>query len=465
MRWQVLCITLVLVGCAVGPDYQRPKVEVPIHFGLMESWLDTSAPKAAWWRTFNDTKLNLLVEQALKQNLDVVEAWAKVRQADAVRVAVTGGNWPQASLSAQVTRDRFSTLSEQYANIPFPNLQNQFTDNRVGVSASWELDLFGYTARSIEAAAARAESAVEIAHAVALATIAEVTRSYLDLRTLQQREIIAQRVITLAAEAWRLTKLQHQAGLIDQSVINQAETTLRNAQAQLLPIQAGMRADLGMLAVLTGNLPHAFDNLLGDEQSLPEPKGIVGIGLPSDLLLRRPDIRRAERELAAANADVGVATAAQYPRFTLIGSFGMDSIYRGQLTNQAAHFWSVGPTLSLPVFTGGTLASQVKANQAAYEAALASYRKTILQALADTETALMRYDRENVRLHTISATRDLADHSLKLMQQRANVGEVATLDTLLSDMQLQQATDAWLVAHLVRSLALVDVYQALGGGW
>ena len=288
---------------------------------------------------------------------------------------------------------------------------------------------------------------------------------FLDLRTLQQRATVAQLTIQLATEQLHLVRLQQQAGVIAQEDVNQVEENLRLAEAQLPTIQAGIRADLDTLTVLTGNMPYALDEILNDASSLPEPKGIVGTGLPSDLLLRRPDVRRAERDLAAANADVGIAIAAQYPRFTLVGSFGVDAISQGKLTNQAARFWSVGPSLSLPIFAGGTLASQVKANQAAYTAALANYRKVVLQALADTETALIRYDKERARLSKLSIMRDLAGHSLKLTQQRVNAGEIARLESLQADIHLQQTTDIWLNAHLAHSLALVNLYQALGGGW
>jgi NodT family efflux transporter outer membrane factor (OMF) lipoprotein len=457
-------LVLALAGCAVGPDYQRPQTKVPSHFGLMASWLDTSTPHTTWWQTFNDTKLNQLVDQALKQNLEITAALAKVQQAHAIRAMIAGGQWPKASFSARIMHDRFSTLSEQFANIPFPNPRNKFTDYRADLAASWELDLFGYTARSIEAATARAESTTEMAHAIVLATVADVVRHYLDLCTLQQRALIAQRIIQLATEQLRLVRLQHQAGMIAQDSVNQAEENLRLIEAQLPTIQAGIRADLDALTVLTGTMPHTLDELLRETRLL-KAEGVVGIGLPSELLLRRPDVRRAERELAAANADVGVAIAAQYPRFTLIGAIGVDSIYQGQLTNQAARFWSIGPSLSLPILAGGALASQVQANQAAYAATLANYRKIVLQALADTETALMRYDKERTRLSKLSAIRDLADHSLKLTQQRAAVGEAANLESVQADIHLQQTTDTWLNAHLAHSLALVNLYQVLGGGW
>lgn len=180
MYRRIFYLALALTGCAVGPNYQPPKTKAPAHFGVMASWLDTSTPDTTWWQTFNDAKLSLLVDKALKQNLDITAALAKVQQASAFRAMAAGGQWPKASLSGHVTYDRFSTLSEQFANIPLPDPKNQFTDYRVDLAASWEMDLFGYTTRSIEAATARAEGAVEIAHAIVLATVADIARHYLE---------------------------------------------------------------------------------------------------------------------------------------------------------------------------------------------------------------------------------------------------------------------------------------------
>ncbi|TDR79748.1 efflux transporter outer membrane subunit [Paludibacterium purpuratum] len=463
--WWAMLAAAGLAGCAVGPDYQRPQMALPAHFGVAGTVLTEAVPAQGWWRAFDEPVLNDLVARALRQNLDVQAAWARVRQARALASAAGGADWPQLSLSAQQTRDRLSLRGEQFANIPFANPQNQFTDTRAGLSASWELDLFGYNARSVEAATARAGSAEAMAQATALATAADVARNYLDLRALQQRAQLAARSAELAAETLRLTRLQQQAGEVGQLAVNQAEAAARNAAAALPPLQAGLRADLDALAVLTGVAPHDLDAQLAPAAPLSDPRGVIGVGLPSELLLRRPDVRRAERDLAAASADVGVATAAQYPRFSLVGSFGVDAVHQGQLTEQASRFWSVGPALSLPLFTGGALSNQLKARQAAYDAALASYRKTVLQALADTETALMRFDRDSARLDEVAGVRRAAESTLDLTRRRVAVGEASQLEALQADSQLLQASDAWVQACAARSATLVGLYQSLGGGW
>ena len=465
MKWGGVVLVVALAGCAVGPDYQPPRLALPAHLGVAGTTLTETAPVSAWWRAFGDPMLDGLIERASRQNLDVQAAWARVRQARALAGAASGADWPQLSLAAQQTHDRLSTRGEQFANLPFPNPQNQFMDTRAGMTASWELDLFGYNARSVEAATAQAGGAQAMAYATLLTTEADVARSYLDLRALQQRARLAARAQALADETLRLTRLQLVVGEASQLAVNLAESAAKNAAAALPPLQAGMRADLDALALLTGEAPRALDDELAATAPLPDPQGVFGVGLPSDLLLRRPDVRRAERDLAAASAEVGVATAAQYPRFSLLGTFGVDAIHQGQLTEQASRYWSVGPAVSLPLFSGGALANQAKASQAAYDAALAAYRKTVLQALSDTETALMRFDRESARLEAVDGARQAAASTLALIRRRVTVGEAAELDALQADSQLQQATDVWLQARAARSQALVGLYQSLGGGW
>ncbi|MBV8045958.1 MAG: efflux transporter outer membrane subunit [Paludibacterium sp.] len=466
MKWGWVLLAAGLAGCAVGPDYQRPQDDdVPAHFGVAGTVLNEGAPAQDWWRAFGDPVLDGLVERAERQNLDVRAAWARLRQARAQAQAAGAADWPQVSLSAQQTHDRLSLNGEQFANIPFAHPQNQFTDTRAGLSASWELDLFGYNARSVEAATARAGGVEAMVRAARLATAADVTRNYLDLRMQQQRTQLAARNLALTDESLRLTRLQMAVGEASQLSVNQAQAAVQSAAAALPPLQAGMRTDLDTLALLTGEAPRALDAELAVEAPLPDPRGVFGVGLPSDLLLRRPDVQRAERDLAAASADVGVATAAQYPRFSLVGAFGVDAIHQGQLTEGASRYWSAGPALSLPLLTGGALTNQLKASQASYDAALAAYRKAVLQALSDTETALMRFDRETARLDAVGGARQTAASTLDLTRRRVAVGEAAELDALQADSQLQQATDAWVQARASRSLALVGLFQSLGGGW
>jgi NodT family efflux transporter outer membrane factor (OMF) lipoprotein len=464
----LLPLCLALAACAVGPDYHRPEVAMPAHYGVNGALQSEAAPQEAWWRAFGDPELDRLIGEALAQNFDLQAAWARVRQARAQRGVTAGADLPQLNASAQESRDGLSLNGEQFANLPktlMPNPRRTFTDDRVGVSASWEIDLFGYNARSVEAATARLGGSEAAAHATALAVAAEVARDYLDLRSLDERLRIAAQARDAAAGTLRLTRLRQSAGLAGGIEVATAEQSWRAAEAQLPPLESARRVDLDNLALLLGQTPHALDARLAPRAGLPDVSGVIGVGVPSDLLQRRPDVRRAERELAAANAELGVAVAAQYPRFSLSAALGFDSIYRGSLTNAASRYWSAGPAVSLPLFAGGSLRAGVKAGEAARDEALAAYRQTVLQALADTESALMRVDRSTARVRELDGAEQAAATQLALMQRRVRAGEASELEALQSDSNLQQARDAALLAHSERIQALVALYRALGGGW
>lgn len=462
-------LALACAGCAVGPDYRPPAAVAPGQAAFSPAaGVSREAPVDAWWQTFGDATLDQLVARALRQNLDLAAARARIEQARALLGVVQGGELPRVNAAARESHDNLSVNSEGFANVPralIPHPQHRFTDDRIGLDASWEIDLFGYTARSTQAAAARLGGAEEAAHAVALSIGAEVASGYIDYRLQQGRLALARRNLQLAGEQQRLTGLLWRAGLVSQLEVEAAGQAVRTASAQLPGLQAAARADLDRLTLLLGLPPRALDAELAAAMPLPDPVGTVGVGLPSELLQRRPDIRRAERDLAAASAEVGVAVAAQYPRFTLTGSLGFDAIHQGQLTDFASRYWSFGPSLSLPLFAGGSLKSQVRASEAAYEAALAGYRRTVLAALADTETALIRVDRETARLADLSAARQSAGRNLQLTGRRFAVGEVAQLEVLQADRQVQQADDAWLQSRAARLQDLVGLYKALGGGW
>ena len=459
---------LGLAGCAVGPDFQAPRMATPGHFSVTGAALTEQAPPDAWWRAFHDAQLDALVLDALAHNPDVAAAAAHIRQARAERDALSGSDLPQVEASARESRDNLSLNSEGFSNIPtavVPHPQHEFNDYRIGLDASWEIDLFGYNRRSVEAATARLDSAAERAHAAVLEVAAEVALDYIDLRATQQRAALAIQNAELARDQLRLTRLARRAGLASDLDIERDESALRAAEARIPLFEAQVRADMNALTLLLGQAPGTLDARLAAPGEVPAVPPVVGVGLPSDLLQRRPDVRGALQDLAAANADVGVAVAAQYPRFSLVSSLGYDSIHPGQLTSQASRFWGFGPQVSLPLFSGFQLQNQVKANQAAYDAALQGYRKAVLNALSDSETALIRFDRETSRLTQLDAARQSAGRSLDLTRKRVAVGEVGETDALQADVAVVQATDQWTQSQAARAADLVGLFKALGGGW
>ena len=454
-------LALALTGCAVGPDYHAPPSTLPAHFQHQPA---SSQPQLQrWWTVFDDAALNQLVEQALQSSPDLAQAEARVRQARASLGQVDSALWPQLNASARTGRDQFSRNSENFANIPLANPKLGFNDYRLGLDASWEIDLFGHTARSREAAAARLDSVQEQQADAALRVAAEVARNVIDYRGWVARQRNAQAQLAAARENLRLSGLLRQSGEISDSELNQAASNVASLQAALPPLQTAQGAALAALSVLLDQPQAQVAATLAGELPIPATLAQPPVGLPGDLLRRRADIRQAERELAAASADIGVAVAEQYPRLVLVGSGGWDSIHEGNLTSAASRFWNVGPQLSLPLFNAGRLKMQVSAREAARDAALAAYRQKVLTALADTETALLRYQQEGLRQQALQAGVELAELQLGLARQRFRVGEAAQTEVLAQQQQAAQQREAWLASRQAQAENLVALFKARGG--
>ncbi|QOD81965.1 efflux transporter outer membrane subunit [Chromobacterium haemolyticum] len=458
-RLAVSLSLVLLAGCAVGPDYQPP---TPAQL-LPAATAETEPEAAGWWQAFQDPALNRLVGAALRHSPDLASADANIRQARSALEMNAGAQWPQLNAAGRVSRDQLSRRGEALANIPFANPQTLFTDYRAGFDASWEIDLFGHTARSVEAGRARLEASREQAADAALRVTAETARLTLDYRYWSLRADNAAAQAGWRAELARLTRLQFQAGLAGAGEVDQAEAERLRADAQLQPLLAARQAALAALGPLTA-LPTAalraqMDGVAPEPRLPPTPAA----GLPSELLLRRPDLRAAERQLAAASADIGVATAEQYPRFSLLASGGWDSVRPGDFASQASRYWSLGPQLNLPLFAGGRLQAQVRAREAGYDAALAQYRKAVLQALADVETAFLRSQAGRVQEARLSDGETTLQRQLGYARQRVAVGEAAQSHALEAQLQLAALREQRLAARQTLSADLIALYKALGG--
>lgn len=462
----------LLGACAVGPDYSRPPVEqsLPAHYdGDAMQVADThNAPnslQAGWWRQFNDPVLDALVDQALQHNPELELAEARIREARAGTEAIAGSRLPQLSAGASVSRDHLSGNSEVLANFPIANPQRQFTDYKAGFDASWEIDLFGHTARQLEGSRAREQSIVENARDAALRVAAETVRQVIVYRASQLRWANARSDAADAAEILRLVQLQRQAGLVSDSDVHTAQDAAARAAAIPPTLDAAARSALAALTVLTGSGMADLRAQLGMPHTIPAMQQTAAVGLPSDLLRQRPDVRQAERQLAAATADIGVATADLYPRFSLVGSLGLDSVYPGQLTDALSRTWHFGPSLSLPLFNGGRLRQQVRAREAQRDEVLASYRKAVLTAVADTESALVNLDRERQRSVEQERSRNALQRNLALAQQRYETGETTRIEMLDARRRLAAIDDDRLQSDQAGATDMVALVKALGGGW
>ncbi len=458
----LLC--LLLCACMVGPDYHAPDVsgQLPSQFAFKPK-PSVAQAQPDWWQNFHDAAIDELVPVALKRNLDIAAAEANIRQARAQFDIQNGSTQPQLNVAGRVGRDQYSKNSENFANIPFPNPKTAFSDYRGGFDASWELDLFGEHARSIQAAGAHVDS-VEAQHAaIALRISAEVVRLVVDYRLWQQRQHNAATMLQDNQQLLQLTEQLQRAGLVSESELMQANTATLEMQAALPALVSATQSSLLGLTVLTNQSQQQLSVILNATQSgIPAP--LASAGLPSDLLLRRPDLRIAERQLAAATAEIGMAVAAQYPHISLMGDIGLDSISPGKFTSLASRYWNLGPQISLPLFNGGRLAAQVSSKQAARDAAVANYRQAVLAAFADSETALIRYQQELMRLTELQQAMMAQQRQLELAQKRYQLGETSQVAELQARLQQEQLQDSVLGSQQAVAENLTAVYKALGGG-
>jgi NodT family efflux transporter outer membrane factor (OMF) lipoprotein len=459
-------ICTLLGGCAVGPDYRTPAVAAPSSFATPGEF-DSTAPLLHWWQVLGDDNLTALIERAIDgANLDLRAAAARIRQARAELGVAGAAAEPSVNASAQVSRDRFSRNSELFANLPFPNPQVQFTDYRAGFDASWELDLFGHISRSVEGADARLQSVQAGWRDTRISVAGELARTYVQLRQSEQQLALAEADLAAIKQSADLVQLRWEAGNTSELDLRRARADVQTQSAAVDGIRAEAAASLNALAVLVGATPEEARKLVQPGRPVPAvAAGRVAVGLPSELLRRRPDVRRAERDLAAASADIGVATADLYPRFELVGNFGVDTIQPGELGKLASRTWSLAPQFYLPVFGRGRLTSEVAAREAARDAALTAYQKSVLAALSDVETALVRFDRARARLAALEqAWRDLEASAALARTQRA-AGRSSSIDVLQAEHQARQSQQQVTDASAALAIQLVALYKALGGGW
>lgn len=465
------CIVALAGGCAVGPDYKQPQSSVPARWAEPVVEADGAAERdlSRWWTTLNDPTLDRLIDEAVAGNLDLREATARVREARAQRGVVAADGLPQIDAAGSYERFRNSEQAFRSGNSGGPGVgfgDDQAHDYyQAGFDASWEIDIFGRVRRSVESAEAGAQAAVENRRDVMVTLLAEVARTYIELRSFQSRVQIAHENETVQLDTLDITTAKFKAGLTSDLDVARAESQLATTRAAIPPLEAGVRQSVHRLGVLMGREPAALLEEL--ETPLPIPPHSAGVpaGLPSELLRRRPDIRRAERELAAATANIGVATADLYPRFSLTGTFGFASGEFGDLFQSDARFWSVGPAVRWPLFHGGRIRANIDVQNARQEQAAARYEKVVLTALEDVENALVNYARERARLESLRVAVAAEERAVELARQLYGPGLTDFFSVLDTQRQLFALQDQAMTSQGAVASNLVALYKALGGGW
>ena len=469
MKRMAAVSALLLASCTVGSDYRPPAVPVPARFA--EAGGESGeAELASWWRAFGDAELDALVNRAIAQNLDVQTAAARIREARAREVVAGASGQPQVSAEGSVTRQR---ISEHAIPVPpgagggggaFGLPGSEFTTWRAGFDASWEIDLFGHARRSVEAARSRTGAAEWSRRDVQVSVAAEVASAYLRLRTLQARIANARAELERQQRFERLVAARARGGLVTGQDLEQQRSERSAAAAAIPALEAEAEAEVHALGVLTGDTPEALIAELSRPKALAEVP-VVPVGLPSELLRRRPDIRAAERELGAATADIGVATADLYPRFSLTAAPALVSTALTSLLDWGSRSFSVGAAVSWPLLDGGRTRGNIAVANARQEQALIFYRKSVLGALQDVEDALSRVDGDGRQLTQLQEAASIAGRAEDIARARYRGGLVT-----LSDVLVAQARRLSLESQVIETKGALArdtaaLFKSLGGGW
>lgn len=458
----ILLASLGLAGCAsVGPDYEPPRVPTP------EAWTGPqpaaqpprgSADLAQWWQRLDDPELTALVDAALRASPDVRSAQAKLRQARAQRTIANSYFFPAIGGNATASRSR---SSEQVGGGTTRELYS------AGFDASWELDVFGGTRRSSEAAAADLEAAGANLDDVRVSVAAEVATNYVAVRALQVRIGIARDNLATQTEILQLTEWRSQAGLVSAQDVEQARSIREQTRAQVPALETALAAAEHRLDVLLGLPPGALHARLAPGPGLPGVNSYasLAIGIPADTLRQRPDVRRAERQLAAATARVGVAQAARYPSFDISGSLGLESLTAAALNDPGASAGSLLGSITLPIFEAGRRRSQVVVQDALREQAEVSYEQSVLGALADVENALVAVSRNRDREDALKTAAASALTASQLARLRYGAGVIDFQSVLDTQRSLLDIQDSLANTQADGVLSLISLYKSLGGGW
>jgi multidrug efflux system outer membrane protein len=462
MRKHLIITTLALglTACSVGPDY------TPQKNSFLEGWFSPRSKHISneeisleWWTVFNDPLLEKYIEQAAANNKNAQVALANVKRARALRGESNAAFFPQIDSRASAGRSKSSDAVSTSGNGDIRNLYD------AGFDASWELDIFGGNRRANEASDARIGSAIAEYQDVILSTFSEVARNYYEARGLQKRIAIIEDNAKLLQETFNVVDQRLEAGEASSFDVSRARGEYQLTRARIPNLQADLHASIFTLSVLLGQPPEALLQEMIAIKPLPIPPDVVPVGLRSDMLRRRPDVRIAERELAASVADIGAETSELFPKFFITGDIGPQARVFGDVFSAAGGVWSFGSLVQWPIFEGGAIRERIKVEKAESEAALAAYEQSVLSALADAETALTRYGQELETRKRLAEGVKSRRQSVALARELFDAGEEDYLAVLDAERELIASEDGLVVSETDSITKLVTLYTALGGGW
>ena len=453
----------LLAGCTVGPKYQRPPAPAPEAYKTEAPWRvaapKDSIPKGAWWEIFHDAELTQYEEKLLHANQSLLAAQARLSQARSLARVATSGYFPSFNTDPNASRTRFSGNRPEVVTLGRPLTQNTF---EIPFQLTYEPDLFGKVRRSVEAANASLQSTAADMYNVNLVLTAELAADYFALRELDAEAQVVQESVSIQQRGLQLVDARHKGGVASGLDLAQQQTLLDSTQTQLYLVKQQRAQFEHAIAVLTGNPASTFSVPVRPLDASPPA---VPLGVPSDLLERRPDVASAERQMAYQNALVGVATAAFYPQLTIFGGGGLQSTNIANLFTAPSAIWSVGGDLLQPIFEGGRNRANLAATKSAYDQSVADYRESVLTAFQQVEDGLSGLS----TLSQASATQDAAvadsKRALELANNRYVGGVTSYLDVITAQSTL--LTNQRLATQLLGQQMLMSVYlvKALGGGW
>lgn len=467
----VLGLLAALSACAVGPSYHTPKPDVPPNYApAAVSQTGAAAPDlAAWWRALNDEELNSLVDRAVKSNLDIAVALDRLQQARTYEAVVVGHALPEIDASASAARGTGSDLARGRAQQALVSADTssglQHINTLAGFDTAWELDLFGKFRREFEAARDDSEAARAARYDVLTAVVADVVRAYIDLRGAQVRAGILHKASDVLRESLRIVNIRYQRGITNELDLALATRELATLEAQIAPAEAEVKAAQYALAVLVGEYPERLLDELAKPDLIPSMPAPTAPGIPLDLLKRRPDVQQAERELAAATARIGVATANLYPQVALVGAIGSQAQTWGTVPKLSEHLWSFGPGAMWPLLDFGALDAQADIADLAAHESLMNYRKIILTAVQQVDTSVVEYGAQQARLSKLDTAMAAAQRALDLATARYDRGLTDFLNVVDAERQFYDLQEQYAAAQVAQGEQFVQLYRSLGGGW
>ncbi|MEO9902921.1 efflux transporter outer membrane subunit [Nisaea sp.] len=456
-RAALVALTGLLAACTVGPDYALPQLPVPAQWNGQDSTvtparLSVAVPALSrWWLALDDETLNRLIDVARAQNLDLAAAKAKIREARATYRQVGGALLPTLDGTGSANRSRSNG-----------SVGSNF---QAGFDASWELDLFGGKQRRVEAAAYSLDAAEEDLRDTMLTLIGDIASNYVSARGFRARIALARRTAASQRETEALTRTMFRAGSTSGADMANAAGQASSTEANIPTLEVSYAQAVHRLSVLTGQPPAALTSLIENNAPIPTPVKPVPAGVPADILLTRPDVRSAERQLAQYTALIGEAEAARYPSISLTGSISTSGSSIGDLAKGSSIGWLIGPSVSVPIFNGGQLAAAVDIAVAQRDQFEAAFRSTVLTALEDVENAIVTLAQERLRYRSLSEAANAYRDAAQLARTLYQAGSSSFLDVLDAERSLYSAEDSLLQSQVAIASGYVTLNKALGGGW